>query len=306
MVFSEVRNEIILYACHDWGMGHVARSIPILEQLIHQDNTVYFAGNEKQVAIVEEYLSQIHFLSLKGSGFRFKGTGNWTVEMLRNVGKMLKNIRNDRRAVREWVNLYDVTLVISDHRYGFYSEKVSSIFVTHQLTLPVKGVQQVANSWHNLQLKKFAAIWVLDNEQHQFAGKLSNTTRSFKICYLGIRSRFIKGDATNEGYVLAVVSGPSPYAEHFFKEVVSYAQKNSVYVKCICPEQYVCSELPINLEMILAKSWKEMDALFYKCDKFFSRSGYTTIMDVAVLEKKAIYIPTPGQLEQEYLFELHG
>ncbi|NNL15617.1 MAG: glycosyltransferase, partial [Flavobacteriaceae bacterium] len=32
-----------------------------------------------------------------------------------------------------------------------------------------------------------------------------------------------------------------------------------------------------------------------------SRSGYTTIMDLAKLEKKAFFIPTPGQYEQEYL-----
>ncbi len=31
------------------------------------------------------------------------------------------------------------------------------------------------------------------------------------------------------------------------------------------------------------------------------RSGYTTIMDLAKLEKKAFFIPTPGQYEQEYL-----
>ena len=31
------------------------------------------------------------------------------------------------------------------------------------------------------------------------------------------------------------------------------------------------------------------------------RSGYTTIMDLAKLQKKALLIPTPGQYEQEYL-----
>ena len=34
-----------------------------------------------------------------------------------------------------------------------------------------------------------------------------------------------------------------------------------------------------------------------------SRSGYTTIMDLVKLQKKAILIPTPGQTEQEYLAE---
>ena len=31
------------------------------------------------------------------------------------------------------------------------------------------------------------------------------------------------------------------------------------------------------------------------------RSGYSTVMDLAKLGKKAIFIPTPGQTEQEYL-----
>ena len=31
------------------------------------------------------------------------------------------------------------------------------------------------------------------------------------------------------------------------------------------------------------------------------RSGYSTVMDLMALEKKAIFIPTPGQTEQEYL-----
>lgn len=35
-----------------------------------------------------------------------------------------------------------------------------------------------------------------------------------------------------------------------------------------------------------------------------ARSGYSTIMDLAVLGKKAFFIPTPGQFEQEYLAKL--
>jgi UDP-N-acetylglucosamine:LPS N-acetylglucosamine transferase len=32
-----------------------------------------------------------------------------------------------------------------------------------------------------------------------------------------------------------------------------------------------------------------------------SRSGYTTVMEMMTLQKKCIFIPTPGQTEQEYL-----
>ena len=31
------------------------------------------------------------------------------------------------------------------------------------------------------------------------------------------------------------------------------------------------------------------------------RAGYTSIMDLVLLQKKAMIIPTPGQTEQEYL-----
>jgi UDP-N-acetylglucosamine transferase subunit ALG13 len=42
---------------------------------------------------------------------------------------------------------------------------------------------------------------------------------------------------------------------------------------------------------------KEME----QASVIISRSGYSTVMDLARLEKKAIMIPTPGQSEQEYL-----
>jgi predicted glycosyltransferase len=34
-----------------------------------------------------------------------------------------------------------------------------------------------------------------------------------------------------------------------------------------------------------------------------ARCGYSTVMDLAALQKRSILIPTPGQTEQEYLAE---
>ena len=46
---------------------------------------------------------------------------------------------------------------------------------------------------------------------------------------------------------------------------------------------------------------EELETAINASDVIISRSGYTTIMDLAALEKKALFIPTPGQYEQEYL-----
>ena len=46
---------------------------------------------------------------------------------------------------------------------------------------------------------------------------------------------------------------------------------------------------------------EELELAFNQSKMVLCRSGYTSIMDLAKLEKKAFFIPTPGQYEQEYL-----
>jgi UDP-N-acetylglucosamine:LPS N-acetylglucosamine transferase len=50
---------------------------------------------------------------------------------------------------------------------------------------------------------------------------------------------------------------------------------------------------------------KERESVMNRAKLILSRSGYSTIMDLAVLGKKAIFVPTPGQTEQEYLSRYH-
>ena len=45
----------------------------------------------------------------------------------------------------------------------------------------------------------------------------------------------------------------------------------------------------------------EMNHEMEKAEYIISRSGYSTIMDIAALGKKSILVATPGQTEQEYL-----
>jgi uncharacterized protein (TIGR00661 family) len=306
MNLPEVENETILYACNDWGLGHLARSIPIIQQLLRQNNTIYFAGNEKQNSILNEYFPTIHFLALEGYDFQFSGSGKWGMEMTSNFFRLKRKIAYELNQVRIFCQSFPITRIVSDHRYGFRSKSIPSIFVTHQVTLPVKGIQKLANHWHTKQLQKFTALWILDDEKHTYAGKLSTPTTNLRLHYIGIQSRFSEGEYPSEDFVLAVISGPEPYAYQFFQDIVSLAKTSNQEIKCICPAVYPVKELPVNLEVFHHLAWKEMDELFYRCSAIISRSGYTTIMDVARLHKKATYFPTPGQSEQEYLFKLHG
>jgi len=48
-------------------------------------------------------------------------------------------------------------------------------------------------------------------------------------------------------------------------------------------------------------SKENLEELFNRSEIIVSRAGYTNIMDLAILGKKALLIPVPNQLEQEYL-----
>ncbi|OQX98680.1 MAG: hypothetical protein B6I24_04675 [Bacteroidetes bacterium 4572_128] len=47
----------------------------------------------------------------------------------------------------------------------------------------------------------------------------------------------------------------------------------------------------------------KMKKMIKSSDLIICRSGYSSVMDLLILKKKAILIPTPGQTEQEYLSE---
>ena len=48
----------------------------------------------------------------------------------------------------------------------------------------------------------------------------------------------------------------------------------------------------------------ELNNAIAESELIICRSGYSTIMDLIKMQKKAIFIPTPGQTEQEYLAKI--
>ena len=58
-----------------------------------------------------------------------------------------------------------------------------------------------------------------------------------------------------------------------------------------------------DLRIVSHLNGEELNQAMVDADVVISRSGYSTIMDLARVGKKAIFIPTPGQTEQTYLAE---
>ena len=294
---EDIRAKRILISPLNWGMGHVARCIGLIHQLREQGNTVFIACDQYQEAVFREYFDDTNFISHAGYPFHFGGKGNFGWDLLRRSKSLRSRLKRERVEVESIVQEHQIDYVISDHRYGFISSNVPSIFMTHQLNLPVKWYEKAVGTLHQKLMKRFAIIWVVDDKKSTLAGKLSENCPE-NGCYIGIYSRFsVYSDVVERSRdEVLVASGPQIYAEELIHHFLS--QKEGVSNFTVVHSTSI--QLPEGIHEI-SGSWKEKDAAIRKAKTILSRSGYSTMMDCKYLGTSGIFIPTKGQAEQEYL-----
>lgn len=306
MKLEEVKGQKILLSALNWGMGHVSRCIGLIRRLQEQENELFIACDPDQQVIFESYFPDLTFIAHAAYPFDFSGNGNFGADLFANRKKLLPRFAKEQKEVKEYIEKYVIDLVISDHRYGFFSKDTPSVFVTHQLNLPLKWFQFPAQWLHKRLMQNFTQIWCMDDKNNSLAGKLSASIPHFPIEYIGWFSRFEPKTETEEIDILFVVSGPEPYAEQFFREITAYSEKTQGKLHCIAPRLYETENVPENLEITIASDWQSQEILFHQSKKIVSRAGYSTLMDLKILNKKAFLVPTPGQAEQGYLSQLHA
>ena len=165
-------------------------TIGLIDILLRNDNSVFIACSADQQAIFQQYFKEVTFIDHDGYPFEFGGKGKFSIDLLKSFSALKKRQNEERIEVENYVDFFQIDIVISDHRYGFRSKKVKSIFLTHQLNLPVKWYERWVQKIHLAYLRAFDEIWVLDTEDSKYAGDLSRNNAGLKVQYIGILSRF--------------------------------------------------------------------------------------------------------------------
>lgn len=298
-MIPKVTGEKILIASLNWGWGHVSRTIGLINQLIQNQNEVLIACSEDQLRVFKLYFPDLEYKIIKDYPFQFNGKGNFGLDLLFSSSRYIQTIKKELKNVEELVQDSKPTLIISDHRYGFRNPEIKSIFLTHQLHLPLKWWQISFQRIHERYMKEFDEVWVCDTESNEFAGSLSHSLTGVKCVYIGVISRFQFYDFTNdkEGEVV-VVSGPNPYNEQLidvFQGAIADGAK-------VLGATDLLMKKKVPFEQCIT-NWKAGDECLLKAKKIYSYSGYSTIMDLSVLKCEAELIATKGQAEQIYLLE---
>ena len=293
----------ILVAPLDWGLGHASRNIPIAKILVKEGYEVVFAASGRPLELLIQEFPKNDFIKLEGYNINYPKNGLMALSMLSQLFKIWKSIRKEHIQLQQIIEDYNIDGVISDNRYGLHSKKVPCVFITHQLKIQSPVFSETLQKINFKYIQKFDECWVPDSNTHSLSGQLSNANNApFKCRYIGALSRFEKLEKTEDLDILAIVSGPEPQRsifEELLKKQLIASKLKAVLVLGKTEEN---NEEEIgNLKLVSHLNAKSLNQQMVNANVVISRSGYSTVMDIAKLNKKAIFVPTPGQTEQLYL-----
>jgi uncharacterized protein (TIGR00661 family) len=302
----------ILISPLNWGLGHATRCVPIIELLQKKPCRIFIAADGNAFLFLKKAYPTLTHLRLSDQHISYPENKGFLLTILNQLPGIIKTIFKEHFALKKIIKEHQIDVVISDNRFGLWNKKTKSIYITHQLNIISPGNRPFLNKLlfktHRYFIKKYDYCWIPDmTSEPRLAGVLSEVRdEKTKYYYTGILSRFSDHapvDNSMKYDVCVIISGPEPQ-RRIFQEIMMTLLLNSNITAVMAlgnPNEARDYLLTPNLRIISNPGLKEMEELVDSSSIVIARSGYSTIMDLAVKGKKAILIPTPGQTEQEYL-----
>lgn len=311
-VLSAAKNPTILVAVLNWGLGHAIRCIPVIRSLSAKGCCVVLASDGDALSVLRQNFPELPALELPAYRIRYPFASMYLNIAIQGP-KIGKTICAEYQWVQKTVSTYGINGILSDARFGCFSPHIPSIFITHQVQLPIPDpfFRYMGNAAQKKLFRQYSELWIPDLPAPDcLGGKLSEATGIPNARYIGILSdqKAIPVGKKTDIDVLAVLSGPEPQRSRFEQRIIQQISGTGIRVTLVrgVPGT-VSSEIPSseNLEVLPFLGRAELNQYLSRSNVLLSRSGYTTLMDLAYWRKKAILVPTPGQTEQEYLAQLH-
>ena len=303
---AKKKNGVILVAPLHWGLGHATRCIPIIKKLKKQGFEVVIASDQGALTLLKQEFPDLKAEALPSYNITYtKNPKRFKWRLLMQVPHIAKVMREEAKVTRVLIKKHGITGIISDNRFGVRDSGVPCVFMTHQIQV-LSGWSTPLTSWmHQRIIERFDQCWVPDYEgTDSLSGDLSyDPTFKFPMSYIGPISRMKKSKAPRNIDILVLLSGPEPQRgllEQIMREKFKNYPKRVVLV-CGVVEETIVETTIDGIQVFNFLTGDRLENLINQSKLVISRSGYTTVMDLAKTKTPAFFIPTPGQYEQEYL-----
>jgi uncharacterized protein (TIGR00661 family) len=287
-------------------LGHATRCIPIINALLKANFEPVLASDGDALLLLQKEFPFLKSVELPSYNIRYPKNGKYLrFKLLLQLPAIISVIKKEQIFVSQLIDKENITGIISDNRFGVYSKKVPSIYITHQLNVLSGKTTFITSKIHQKVIKKFDECWVPDLEGNtNFSGVLGHLKKHhFQLKYLGILSRFQPKNLEIKYDILVLLSGVEPQRTLLENKLLNKLQHfngSILMVRGVLNPSFDINA-PGNFKIVNYLLASDLEKAMNQSNLVIARSGYSTVMDLAAMGKKAFFIPTPGQFEQEYL-----
>ncbi len=300
----------VLFGVFDWGLGHATRDVPLIAELL-RENEVHILSTGRALELLRGHFGdRCTYYSVRSIYPPYTRTRLFKLKFSVSVPKMMRTLKRACRRSRRIIRTgFDI--VISDCRYDVYDRPENSYLINHQLRFktPV-GAERVLERWLASRMRKYRYVFVPDYEANSLTGLLSHDLRYIppeKVKYIGILSRLRRQEVAQDIEYFISLSGPEPQRTVLERQILAQAaQLPGPVVIAGGKPNGTPKDRSKNVEYHSFLDADRQEAVMNRAKFIITRSGYTTIMELAELGKtRVLLLPTPGQTEQEYLADYY-
>lgn len=307
----------ILFAVHDWGLGHATRALPLIRGLLEAGHAVTVLSTGPALRLLErELVGRCAFHDLPGIPKPFSRTAAvFYARLTLSLPRVLQIYRRERRFTRELCRREGIDRIVSDTRFGVVDPEVPSYFLTQSLRQIVPGrprlLEGAVEAHQRRLLRPFRRVLVPDfAEDGGLTGDLSHNLAcdwGGRLAYIGPVTDLAPGEGAPDLDCFVTLSGEEPQRTMLAERVLGQVKRLPGRVVVTLGRQEATKR---SLEGGRVTVYGHLDregqgAMMNRARLVVCRSGLSTLSEVARLGKRALLIPTPGQSEQEYLARYH-
>lgn len=287
-------------------MGHATRCIPIIKALISANFEPVLASDGDALLLLQKEFPFLKSYTLPSYNIKYTKISKYLkLKLLLSVPSIISAVKKERKVIAQLIEKKYIIGIISDNRFGVYSTEIPSVYLTHQLNV-LSGITTFFTSKiHQSIIQKFDECWIPDSfSEENLSGELGHLkNNNFNLKYIGILSRFNAENIEKKYDLLVLLSGVEPQRTLLENKLLTELKNYNGNVIFVRGKLSNASKLNAskNIKVINYLLSDELETIINESELVVARSGYSTIMDLAVLSKKAFFIPTTGQNEQEYL-----
>jgi len=311
----------IVFGVFDWGIGHATRDIPLITELL-KTNQVHIISTGRALKLLKDHFGdECRYYDVPSVYPPYTKTPFFKMKFVFLLLKIIRSLQYARERSRKIIDA-KFDMVISDCRYDIYDNPDNSYLINHQLRFNIPfGAERIFERWLAGRMQKYKYVIVPDFEQKNLSGKLSHNLRYIsreKIKYIGILSHLAKINLAQDIDYFISISGPEPQRTVFQKKII--LQLNQLEGKIV-----IAGGNPDSTKAAFSvqrRAYRKLNAVRYtlyaylraeqqqnimnRAKFIIARPGYTTVMELAELNKnRVLFLPTPGQTEQEYLADYY-